>query len=199
LFSFLSVSVPLSWHQAQKDLTSVWYWGRKAFFTYCFWNLMISDLVFVTSCLLLSIQDWIRAKHVFYASSLCFHFQTQRQSCNKAVGCVMLPCRLAFCSILILDVVKKVDVQHSSDWNNDFVFNQVLSWSHQQNLSIYFWLEQWFSVQIFVMSTCEYFGQEMVWCWRWSDAAAKQKGSHYFWAKATNSVEDDLQGMLSQT
>ncbi|CAK9191578.1 unnamed protein product [Sphagnum troendelagicum] len=32
--------------------------------------------------------------------------------------------RLAFCSILILDVVKKVDVQHSSNWNNDSVFNQ---------------------------------------------------------------------------
>ncbi|CAK9857693.1 unnamed protein product [Sphagnum jensenii] len=32
--------------------------------------------------------------------------------------------RLAFCSILILDTVKKVDEQHSSDWNNAFVFNQ---------------------------------------------------------------------------
>jgi hypothetical protein len=73
---------------------------------------------------------------VLHPCAFIFKHSTQRQSCNKAVGCVMLPCRLAFCSILILDVVKKVDVQHSSDWNNDSVFNQVLSWSNQQNLNI---------------------------------------------------------------
>jgi hypothetical protein len=64
-----------------------------------------------------------------------YEVSTQMQSCNKAVGCLMLPCRLPFCSVFILDVVKKVDVKHSSDWNNDSVPNQVLSWSHQQNLN----------------------------------------------------------------
>jgi flagellar motility protein MotE (MotC chaperone) len=32
-----------------------------------------------------------------------------------------------------------------------------------------------------------------------SDAAAKQKRLLYFWAKVTNSVEDNLQDVLSQT
>ncbi len=33
----------------------------------------------------------------------------------------MLHYKLAFCFVLILDVVKKVDVKHSFNWDNDFV------------------------------------------------------------------------------
>ncbi len=73
--------------------------------------------------------------HSFSWAVQAYEVRTQMQSCNKAVGCVMLPCRLAFCSVLILDVVKKVDVKHSSDWNNDSMPNQVLSRSDQQNLN----------------------------------------------------------------
>jgi hypothetical protein len=60
---------------------------------------------------------------------------TQRQSYNKVVGCVMLLCRLAFCSIHIFDAVKKIDIKHNYDWNNDSMSNHVLSWSHQQILN----------------------------------------------------------------
>lgn len=64
-----------------------------------------------------------------------YEVSTQRQTYSTVVGYVMLLCRLAFCSIHIFDVVKKVDVKHSFDWNNDSMSNHVLSWSHQQILN----------------------------------------------------------------
>jgi hypothetical protein len=64
-----------------------------------------------------------------------YEVSTKRQSYNKVVGCVMLFCKLAFCFIRIFDVVKKGDVEHNFNWNNDSISKHVFSWSHQQILN----------------------------------------------------------------
>ncbi|CAN5952364.1 unnamed protein product [Sphagnum jensenii] len=61
---------------------------------------------------------------MFNSIAKCFLSLLGSRSHNWWPQCSNRWLRLAFCSILILDVVKKVDEQHSSDWNNDFVFNQ---------------------------------------------------------------------------
>jgi hypothetical protein len=59
---------------------------------------------------------------------------------------------MAFCYICILDVVKKGDVKHSPDWNNNSMSNHVFSWSHQQILNTVV-IEIMIQFSDFVMST----------------------------------------------